>query len=52
VTGRNDATGVLLLGCGWAADIHSRVLRGVRGVALYHASRDGAATPTGIGAAP
>ena len=33
--------GILFLGCGWATSIHSRVLRGMRGVELYYASRDG-----------
>ena len=35
-------TGVLLLGCGWAAAIHSRTLRRLGGVELLYASRDGA----------
>jgi predicted dehydrogenase len=34
--------GVLLLGCGWAARIHSRALGALPGVALFYASRDGA----------
>lgn len=33
---------LLFLGCGWAATIHSRVLRRVRGVRLSYASRDAA----------
>lgn len=33
-------TGVLILGCGWAAEIHARVLRRLPGVDLYFASRD------------
>jgi len=32
--------GVLVLGCGWAARIHGRVLRRLPGVELYFASRD------------
>ena len=40
---RSDATlGVLFLGCGWAARIHSRTLRRIRGVELFYASRNAA----------
>ena len=39
---RGRKTGVLFLGCGWASAIHSRVLRRMRGVDLFYASRDAA----------
>src|SRR3954469_18295656 len=39
---REERVGVLLMGCGWASRIHSRVLRRMHGVDLYYASRDGA----------
>ena len=42
MTARVEPTGVLFLGCGWAAALHSRTLRRVRGVELLYASRDGA----------
>jgi len=34
--------GILLMGCGWASTIHSRVLRRLGGVELFYASRDAA----------
>jgi predicted dehydrogenase len=40
VTTRGRKTGVLILGCGWACAIHSRVLRRMAGVDLFYASRD------------
>jgi predicted dehydrogenase len=40
VSGASDRVGALFLGCGKAATIHSRVLRGMRGVELLYASRD------------
>jgi UDP-N-acetylglucosamine 3-dehydrogenase len=46
VSARAEPVGVLFLGCGWAASIHSRVLRRLGGragpVTLSYASRDGA----------
>jgi predicted dehydrogenase len=39
---RGRKTGVLILGCGWACAIHSRILRRMRGVDLFYASRDAA----------
>ncbi|MBA3404572.1 MAG: Gfo/Idh/MocA family oxidoreductase, partial [Gemmatimonadaceae bacterium] len=39
---REKELGVLLLGCGAAAKMHSRVLRRIGGVRLSYASRDGA----------
>lgn len=39
---RGKGTSVLLIGCGEAARMHSRVLRRLKGVALSFASRDGA----------
>lgn len=40
MSGTPHRVGVLFLGCGKAAEIHSRVLRKVRGVDLSYASRD------------
>ena len=46
MSARAEPVGVLFLGCGWAASIHSRVLRRLGGragpVTLSYASRDGA----------
>ena len=42
MTARPERVGVLFLGCGRAAAIHSRVLRRLPGVELHYASRDGA----------
>ncbi|MFL5582784.1 MAG: Gfo/Idh/MocA family protein [Gemmatimonadaceae bacterium] len=42
MSARGDRLGVLLLGCGRAAALHSRVLRGLGGVELFYASRDAA----------
>ena len=36
---RQSRVGVLIMGCGWAATIHARALRRMRGVDLYFASR-------------
>jgi UDP-N-acetylglucosamine 3-dehydrogenase len=41
VTAVPDTLGVLFLGCGQAATIHSRVLRRMPGIHLAYASRDG-----------
>ena len=37
---KHSRVGVLIMGCGWAATIHARVLRRMRGVDLYFASRN------------
>ncbi len=42
MSARPAPVGVLFLGCGWAAAIHSRALRRLGGAALSYASRDGA----------
>jgi UDP-N-acetylglucosamine 3-dehydrogenase len=39
---REARVGILLMGCGWASAIHSRMLRRLGGVELFYASRDAA----------
>lgn len=39
VIGTHARVGVLIMGCGWAAQIHARVLRRIPGVDLFFASR-------------
>jgi len=40
MTSSHPTLGLLFLGCGWAATIHSRILRRLQGVTLSYASRD------------
>lgn len=42
MTSSHPTLGLLFLGCGWAATIHSRILRRLQGVKLSYASRDAA----------
>ena len=42
MTRREASIGVLFLGCGGAAAMHSRTLRGIGNVDLFYASRDAA----------